>query len=608
MDLSAPQNSFVRDTSFEPDNVIRKAMAGIFVAMFINQLLINTATLFDSIIIGRFYSDASLACTSIVYQLTFFNITLGSVFAVGSQLECSFALARGDQQKANRIFTASIMLLGIISIVFASLLMCFSHQAAAVIGAPESAGELHDVTSDYIRGLSIGLPMEYMVAFLASIMPLVGDKKRIMAASVVMIVVNVGGDLVNVFFLNLGMFGIGLATSVSNYCAAAVLALHFLSKGNRFRLVRVGGLISWFVVFFKRSFSTIFGRVMKWFYFLTMIRILLFMTEEADLVAYSMFNNIRNILICLCLGLGSANLLIAGTMYEEKNVRGLRQTVWSGLKYSVILGAVIGALVAIFAEPILSLYGGKSGLQESVFILRVYAILFFSPFLHFYYAYYVRGIGDRFLTTYFNVFGEFIIPAGTAMVMGLLFGATGIWIAFPLGSAITVASSILISRIRNGKCRRPSDIVMLLPQKFLDIQDRCLNVSPKDVKEGGEYAREAHDFLVSRGYDEKTANSVSLCIEESVRILWEQSGPEKKSNVNLFAIKEDDRIMIRLRSSGKIFDPFSVGIEDEKDNMDFTALGALILRYAADEVEYNTALGVNNIIITCHSPASSDLR
>lgn len=123
MGVADSQNSFVRDTSFEPDNVIRKAMAWIFIVMFVNQLLINTATLLDSIIIGRFYSDACLGCTSIVYQLTFFNITLSSVFAVGSQLECSFALARGDQPRADRIFSASLMLIGIISIVFAGLLI-----------------------------------------------------------------------------------------------------------------------------------------------------------------------------------------------------------------------------------------------------------------------------------------------------------------------------------------------------------------------------------------------------------------------------------------------------------------------------------------------------
>ena len=597
------RNSFIKDTSFERDNVIRKAMAGIFVAMFINQLLVNTATLFDSLIIGRFLSDACLGSTSIVYQLTFFNITLGSVFAVGSQLECSFALARGDQLKANRIFTASLILIAIITVILASLLIIFSGQAATIIGAPKADGELHYATADYVRGLSIGIPMEYLVAFLASIMRLVGDKKRIMTASVVMIVVNIAGDLINVYFLDLGMFGMGLMTSISNFCAAAVLAMHFLSKGNRFRLVKVGRLLTWFTIFFKRSFSSIFGRIMKWLYFLLMIRIILLITTETDLVAYSMFSNIKNMMICVCLGLGSASILVAGTMYEEKNVRGLRQAVWTGIRYSIILGAAIGVIVAIFARPIMTLYGDKTELDEAVFVLRVYSIFFVSAFLHYYYSYYIRGIGDRFLTTYFNVFGEFLIPGGTALVLGLLFGATGIWIAIPLGSAITVVSTILVAAIRNGRCSKASDTALLLPQRFFDGQEGCLSVSPRDVKEGNDYSRQAHEFLIARGYDEKTATSVSLCIEESIRILCEDTDSEKEKHINLFVMKEDDRILIRVRSTGRRFDPFSdMEPEVEHGHIDADALGALLLHHVADKIEYNTALGVNNIIITLKVP------
>ena len=99
----------IRDTSFEPDNVTRKAVADLFVAMFISQLLVNTAALFDSFIVGRFFKEVCLGSTSITYQLTFFNITLGSIFGVGSQLECSFALAQGDMLRANKVFSASLV-------------------------------------------------------------------------------------------------------------------------------------------------------------------------------------------------------------------------------------------------------------------------------------------------------------------------------------------------------------------------------------------------------------------------------------------------------------------------------------------------------------------
>jgi len=585
----------IRDTSFEPDNVTRKAVADLFVAMFISQLLVNTAALFDSFIVGRFFKEVCLGSTSITYQLTFFNITLGSIFGVGSQLECSFALAQGDMLRANRVFSASLVLIAVISLVLTGLLLCFTGQVASVMGASPANAELHGVTSDYIRGLAIGLPSEYLSFFLTAVLPLDGDRKRIMSASVIMIIVNIIGDLLVVYLFRSGMFGIGLATSVSNCCGVIILASHFPLKENRFRLVKAGNIFQWFGLFVRRSFSTISGRFMKWLYLAALIRIIIGLASQADLAAYSMFNNIRNIMICLCLGLGSAILLVAGTLYEEKNIRGLRQAVWTGLKYSVVLGVIIGILIAWLAGPILSLYGHNAGTEEAVLALRIYSLCFVTIFLHFFYSFYVRAIGDRFLQAWFNVFGEFLIPTASALIMGLVYGVRGIWAAFPLGSVITVVSTILIARLRNGRCKDPRDTVMLLPQRFFDGQIRCLNVSPGDAREGSQYAKKTQEFLLSQSFSLKTAISVSHCIEEAVSILYEQKEDGKAPHISLFVRIEDDCILIRARSYGRIADPFRK--ERDIKPMNISELATKMIQSIADRAEYNTALGVNNIII-----------
>ena len=592
-------NRSVKKTAAEPDAVIRRVMADIFQAMFINQLLINTATLFDSFIVGRFYGETCLSATGVVYQLIFFLITLGSIFSIGSQLECSFALSKGDRQRANHIFSASLILIGMISAVLMAALLLFSGQTASLLGASASSGELHTVTADYTRGLAIGVPAQLAVAFLASIMPLDGDRRRIITASVVMIAVNIAGDLLNVFFLDLGMFGIGLMTSVSNYCAAAVFALHFLKPGNSFHFIKTNKPLSWLTVFTRRSLPTVFGQVMKWLYFAAMIRIIILLCADPELAAYSMFCNIKNIMICSCLGLGSAHLLIAGTMYAEDNVRGMRQSVRTGLKYSLALGIVLGGLVAVFAGPILSLYGKNNAFPEAVFLLRFYAVFFCIDFLKFFYSFYVRSLGQFKLSAFFNVFGEFLLPAGSALLLGLCFGCRGIWISIPVGSALAVICTLLWSGINNGRCRKPADMLMLLPQSFFDKEDSCLNVSPRDPAEGAKYAREVYDYLLQNRYDRKTAQAVSLSIEEIIALLPLQRDKRGRTYTNLFVTAEEDCIRIRIRNYGELFNPMIS--EPQPDRIDPDALGKTIVYSIADEVEYNTALGINNIIVTVNA-------
>ena len=67
----------IKDTSREPDHIIRNAMRSILFAMFLHQLLTNTATLVDTLIVGKFYGDIALGACGITYNLVFINITLG---------------------------------------------------------------------------------------------------------------------------------------------------------------------------------------------------------------------------------------------------------------------------------------------------------------------------------------------------------------------------------------------------------------------------------------------------------------------------------------------------------------------------------------------------
>ena len=68
--------------------------------------------------------------------------------------------------------------------------------------------------------------------------------------------------------------------------------------------------------------------------------------------------------------------------------------------------------------------------------------------------------------------------------------------------------------------------------------------------------------------------------------------------------EEDDHRLndqIDLRRAADQFDPRVKKDGDDEYMIEFNDLGRSLLQHAADEVEYNTALGVNNIIITVRS-------
>ncbi len=574
-------------------------MGSILVAMFLNQLLLNTATLVDAIIIGSFYSDASLGACGIISNLVFFNITLGSIFAVGSQLECASALANGEQQRAREIFSASIYLILILTMILTAFSLCFPQLTASFFGASEKAPEIYAASTDYVRGLAYGFPADYLVGFLSAVMLLDGSRIRLMVSAAVMILVNFGTDFLNVFVLKWGLFGIGTSTAISNYCALAVLLLHFVSGRNLLRLVRVCGLVSWFRIFFVRSFSSLLGRVMKLLYFMMQVRIIIAFASGDSYISFSAFNNFRNILICVCLGLGSANLLISSVMYSERNVRGLRQAFQTGIRYCLLLGLVLGGMTVILARPVAGLYGLDEHLDETVLILRIYGTFFFVEFLKFFYSFYTRAINEKGTSTFYNVFGEFFFPTFAALVLGILFGGTGIWIAIPAGSFLSVIIVIVYSRVKNGKTKSWKDDFMLLPQSFFEGQDRCLNVSPRRMEDISIFSESTRQFLLDQKYSDRIAGGVALSIEEILVNIRDRMETDRIRHTNLFVALEEEKIRVRIRCDGQLFNPLSlIGDSD----MDDPVYGPSLIQQLADSIEYNSSLGVNNLIITFNAP------
>ena len=594
----------IKDTSREPDHIIRNAMRSILFAMFLHQLLTNTATLVDTLIVGKFYGDIALGACGITYNLVFINITLGSVFAVGAQLMCATALGVGDRKQANSIFSASIVLSLILSITLSAFSLCFPGLTASFFGASARSPELHAVTVEYIRGLATGFPADYLVAFLSAVMLLDGGKNKILLSAVTMIVVNISGDLLNVFVLKWGMAGIGLATAAGNYCALAVLLLHFAAPRHQFRFVRVTRLLSWLREFFNRSAASLLGRMMKWLYFMLIVRMILWFAPDDSFAAYSAFNSFRNILICVCLGLGSANMLIANVMYSENNVRGLRQVVRTGLKYCLLLGAGIGFPAALLAKQIISFYGVREIAQEAILILRIYGVFFCIEFLKFYYSFYTRAIYKRGISTFYNIFGEFFFPTLSALVLGLLFGSAGIWASIPVGSALAVLSIIVFSRFKNGRTGSLQDDLMLLPRNFFDGQDTCLNVSPRGREDSAAYSEAARSFLLEKGYPDRTANVVALSIEELLENIRERA--DKVRNTDLFVTAGPEMIIVRIRCDGQLVNPMSVA--DLYHGNARTVYGPAIISRIADSMEYNTSMGVNNLIVSFRAASVTEMN
>ncbi|MCR4611873.1 MAG: hypothetical protein K5644_08245, partial [Lachnospiraceae bacterium] len=204
------------------------------------------------------------------------------------------------------------------------------------------------VLSEYLRGLAVGFPLNLGVALLIPLMNIDGDRSRVAVAINVLFFTNLIGDIIVAVVFEGNMFGLALATSVSYLCAFIVLLLHF-RKRSVIKLTKPGG-------FMETAKAGTLSAITRFF---SAIRahgvniIFLAITGAQALAANTLVqSNIKAVPMCIAAAIGSATLSIVSVLFEEHDLRGLRQILRSVLFISFGPCLIIAILVFVFAPQI----------------------------------------------------------------------------------------------------------------------------------------------------------------------------------------------------------------------------------------------------------------
>lgn len=194
------------------------------------QLLFNAA---DIIVVGRFAGDNSLAAvgstTSIINLLV--NLFMG--LSVGANV----LVARFFGGKRENDLSATVHTAMTISIISGIVLTIIGISGARVIltlmQTPENVLGLAVV---YLRTYFLGMTAMMIYNFGAAILRAVGDTKRPLYFLMIAGVVNVSFNLLFVIVFKWGVFGVGLATTISQVVSATFVVRCLLKEQSGIRL------------------------------------------------------------------------------------------------------------------------------------------------------------------------------------------------------------------------------------------------------------------------------------------------------------------------------------------------------------------------------------
>ena len=575
--------------------MIRKLIRQMLTAQILSALTVSLCLLIDSIIIGRFLGVESMAAYQLANPILLMMGALGSMLAAGVQVACSKSLGRGSQTETNSGYSSAIALTLGLSLALMFAVLIFSGPIAAVMGAGKT-GTLYDQTRSYMVGFIIGVPASMGALILLPFMQMAGKNNILIAAVLGMTISDIGLDLLNVLVFRGGMFGMGLASSISYYVAMAIGCGYFLSKKCMFRFSR--RLVT------KKKISELFrGGVPAVFHMASgviltfLLNKLLLGTGGSDAVAaYSVLNSIGNSASCISTGIGSVSLTMTGILFNEEDRQGLEEMMKQLSRASVVLGLAVGAVLVIFAPAFVSLFLPEAGAVRSMAILGVR--LFAAGMVPYCIntalknAYQVTG-RERLTETISLVAGA-VFPALAAFVLSRFLGTTGVWFYFAAGQLLMLLSLALLIRRYSGTQPWKDGAYLLLKDDLIVAKEDVLEADIHTLEDMDRAVRETEEFCLERGESRRVSMRLALCVEEMASNTLLHGFPKDNlpHHLSVRVLDKKDGWVARFRDDCGAFDPVHYIPREGKD-----ALGIRLALTLAEETSYIYSLNLNNLTL-----------
>lgn len=425
---------------------IGKLLAKQAIPASIGILFMSLNIVVDTIFVGQWIGSLAIAAVTVVLPITFLISSLGMAIGIGGSSIVSRALGAQDPQKALHTFGNQLMMTLSLALVLVTVGSFFGTEILTLFGAK---GAIFEPAETFYYPVLAGVPFLALCMMGNTVIRAEGKPKFAMMAMIIPAFGNIILDIIFIKFMNLGMFGAALATTISYGLCFAFILWFFVFKSElrlqwhhvRLNPILVKEIASLGLVTFSRQ-----GVV-------SLLAIIVNQTlfafgGEASVTIYGIISRMLMFALFPILGITQGFLPIAGYNYGANHFLRVNQTVRLSIKTAAILATLIFLGIVFFAEPIVRVFTNDASIiAETPNALRwVFAA---SPIIAFQLigAAYFQAAGKAVpaLLLTLSKQGFFLIPL--VLLLPHYFGTFGVWISFPIADVLsTILTAYFLRR------------------------------------------------------------------------------------------------------------------------------------------------------------------
>lgn len=410
-----------------------KALRNLIIPLIIEQLLAVTIGVADTVMVSS-CGEAAVSGISLVDSINFLLIMIFSSLATGGAVICSQYIGRGDREKSNlaaKQLFYSIFLLSLFIAVIAIVLRTAVLQL--VFGKIEP-----DVMANakiYFLLSAISYPFLGVYNAGAALFRSMGDSKTSMYISVLMNLINVGGNALTIFVLKMGVAGAASASLLSRMVGAVLITVLLL---NPHRVVYYQDLhkpqFNWSIIKSILQIGVPNGLENSIFQIgKVLVSSIVAGFGTVSITANAVAGNLASIQIIPGSAIGMAMITVVGQCVGAKDYDGVKKYTKKLMLLAFIATWIMTGFMLLFSDVILSFYAlspETAKLTMEVFVVHGICAVVIWPFA-FTLPNALRAANDVRFTMLVSLFSMWAFRIAFSYVLALYFdlGVLGIWIA-----------------------------------------------------------------------------------------------------------------------------------------------------------------------------------
>ncbi len=194
----------------------------------VSMFAMSIYSIIEGIFIGQRLGEGALAAVNIAMPLVMINFSLADLIGVGASVPISIALGKKDYKTANNIFSCSVIMIFITSLIMGATMFLAAEPLCRMMGADDA---LLQTSMRYLRTCALCSPLAAIFFAMDNYLRISGYVKTSMVINICCNVATLGLLVFFLIVLEMDVVGSALATSIS-MCSCSVVAMIPFLRGK----------------------------------------------------------------------------------------------------------------------------------------------------------------------------------------------------------------------------------------------------------------------------------------------------------------------------------------------------------------------------------------